>query len=84
MKVLDAENFHSGLARSITMLTRLDTEMKTIETSIQGLIQLEESLKGQGGNAIRTFYRDCHMPFLQFFIYLKTVFRKFFSKQKPR
>ncbi|MER2047353.1 MAG: LXG domain-containing protein [Solibacillus sp.] len=76
MKVLDAENFHSGLARSITMLTRLDTEMKTIETSIQGLIQLEESLKGQGGNAIRTFYRDCHMPFLQFFYLFKNSFQE--------
>lgn len=75
MKVLDARNFHEGVSRNMTMLTRLETEMKTIETAIEGLTQLEESLKGQGGNAIRAFYRDCHLPFLQFFICLKVVFK---------
>ncbi|SOC44189.1 WXG superfamily protein probably secreted by type VII secretion system [Ureibacillus acetophenoni] len=67
MKVLDTANFHDGLQRNLTMLTRLETEMKTIETAIQGLTQLENSLKGQCGNALRAFYRDCHLPFLQFF-----------------
>ncbi len=74
MKVLDAANFHDGLERNLNLLTRLETEMKTIETAIQGLIQLEESLKGQGGNAIRAFYRDCHLPFLQFFYLFKNSF----------
>lgn len=80
MKVLDAKNFHSGLAGNITMLTRLETEMKTIETTVQGLIQLEESLKGQGGNAIRAFYRDCHLPFLQFFYLFKVSFQDIFQQ----
>ena len=75
MKVLDARNFHEGLSRNMTMLTRLETEMKTIETAIEGLTQLEESLKGQGGNAIRAFYRDCHLPFLQFFYLFKSSFQ---------
>src|SRR4051794_30042197 len=82
MKVLDAQEFHNGLQRNLSMLTRLETEMKTIETAIQGLTQLEESLKGQGGNAIRAFYTDCHLPFLQFFYLLKTSFHDVLTQMK--
>src|SRR5699024_2154861 len=30
-------------------------------------ILLDEELKGQGGDAIRSYYRDCHLPFLEYF-----------------
>lgn len=43
------------------MLNRLGTEMKLIEQSIEGLVALEDSLKGEGGNAIRSFYEECHL-----------------------
>ena len=48
------------------MLDRLGNEMETIDRAVQGLVAMEDSLKGEGGNAIRTFYADCHLPFLQF------------------
>ncbi|MBO0587459.1 T7SS effector LXG polymorphic toxin [Sporosarcina sp. E16_8] len=34
---------------------------------------MEEQFKGAGGNAIRSFYQECHLPFLHFF--------KLFSQQ---
>ncbi len=67
MKVLDVGPLHDGLRRNITMLHRLDTEIQMIEQSIKKLVALEDSLKGEGGNAIRSFYEECHLPFLQFF-----------------
>lgn len=67
MKVLDAEELHAGLKRNMEMLHRLEVEMQRIKKAIKELTQLEESLKGQGGNAIRSFYEECHLPFLQFF-----------------
>lgn len=67
MKVLDAEELHAGLNRNMEMLHRLEVEMQRINKAIIELTQLEESLKGQGGNAIRSFYGECHLPFLQFF-----------------
>lgn len=67
MKVLDAEELHAGLKRNMEMLGRLEIEMQRIKKAIKELTQLEESLKGQGGNAIRSFYGECHLPFLQFF-----------------
>ena len=82
MKVLNVHPFQEGLQRNITMLGRLETEMGSIETSIAGLVALEDSLKGQGGNAIRAFYNDCHLPFLQFFSTFKTSFDSILTQMK--
>ncbi|MFJ7973566.1 T7SS effector LXG polymorphic toxin [Psychrobacillus sp. NPDC096389] len=43
------------------------SEVDSIYKSVLGLVDIEEQLKGAGGNAIRSFYRECHLPFLQFF-----------------
>jgi len=72
MKVVDVSPFHDGLRRNNTMLNRLENEMKAIETAVEGLVALEDSLKGQGGDAIRAFYAECHLPFLQFFMTFKS------------
>lgn len=74
MKVLDVNTFQEGLDRNLNRITRLESEMKQIETSIQGLTHLEESLKGQGGEALRGFYENCHLPFLAFFNTFKNSF----------
>ncbi|WP_166462381.1 ribonuclease YeeF family protein [Psychrobacillus vulpis] len=67
MKVLDVDLFQDGLQRNIAMLDRLRSEIETIHRSVEGLVQMEDQLKGEGGNAIRSFYGECHLPFLQFF-----------------
>ena len=74
MKILDVSPFHDGLQRNVNMLTRIEGEMKAIQTATLGLASMEDSLKGTGGNAIRAFYNDCHLPFLQFFFTFKTAF----------
>ena len=82
MKVLDVSPFEEGLQKNITMLSRLEGEMKAIETAVGGLVALDDSLKGQGGNAIRAFYNDCHMPFLQFFTTFKSSYDSVLSQMK--
>ncbi|GGA28775.1 ribonuclease YeeF family protein [Psychrobacillus lasiicapitis] len=67
MKVLDVDLFEDGLQRNIAMLDRLRSEVDSIYQSVLGLVDMEEQLKGAGGNTIRSFYRECHLPFLQFF-----------------
>ncbi|RKJ68627.1 hypothetical protein D7X33_24190, partial [Butyricicoccus sp. 1XD8-22] len=74
MKVLDVNTFQEGLERNLNRLTRLESEMKQIEITIQGLTNLEESLKGQGGEALRGYYENCHLPFLEFFNTFKASF----------
>ena len=56
------------------MLDRLGNEMESIHKSIEGLVAMEESLKGEGGNTIRAFYLDSHLPFLQFFKLFQSSF----------
>ena len=41
--------------------------MEAIHHAVKGLVQMEDQLKGAGGNAIRSFYEECHLPFLYFF-----------------
>lgn len=67
MKILDVDLFQDGLQRNITMLDRLSSETEAIHRSVEGLVQMEDQLKGAGGNSIRSFYEDCHLPFLHFF-----------------
>lgn len=65
MKVLDVDLFQDGLKRNITMLDRLENEVEAIHHAVEGLVAMDEELKGVGGDAIRAFYAECHLPVLQ-------------------
>lgn len=82
MKVLDVRPFQDGIQRNTDMLTRVEQEMQQIQKTISGLVAMEDHLKGQGGNAIRAFYNDCHIPFLQFFTIFQTGFKERLSQMK--
>jgi len=82
LKVLDVNEFQQGLERTVNQLTRLESEMKQIESAVQGLTQLEESLKGQGGEALRAYYESCHLPFLTFFNTFKNSFTSVLQEMK--
>ncbi|QNK88949.1 hypothetical protein H7992_04265 [Sporosarcina sp. resist] len=64
MKILAVDLFQDGLQCNITMLDRLSGEMEAIHHAVEGLVQMEEQFKGAGGNATRSFYQECHLPFL--------------------
>ncbi|QTD39543.1 ribonuclease YeeF family protein [Sporosarcina sp. Te-1] len=76
MKILSVSPFQEGLQRNITMLDRLSTEMETIDRAVRDLVEMEEQLKGMGGSAIRSFYRECHLPFLLFFRMFSNRFKQ--------
>ena len=68
MKILDVDLFQDGLKRNIAMLDRLESEIEAIQRTVEGLVGMEDELKGEGGNAIRAFYAECHLPLLQYFL----------------
>ncbi|MCM3087974.1 T7SS effector LXG polymorphic toxin [Bhargavaea ginsengi] len=72
--MLDVAPFEEGLARNKDTLSRLESEMTLIMDSVRELVQLNEALKGQGGDAIRRFYQECHLPFLEYFLLFKENF----------
>ncbi|MBO0589138.1 LXG domain-containing protein [Sporosarcina sp. E16_8] len=67
MKVLNVDLFQEGVQRNVAMHHRLKNEMESILNSVEALVALEDALKGEGGDAIRAFYAECHLPFLLFF-----------------
>ena len=79
MKILDVQPFHDGLQRNINMLNRLEGEISAIRTAVEGLVAMEETLKGAGGQAIRSFYNDAHLPFLHFFLTFEATFNTILS-----
>ncbi|QUG40140.1 HNH endonuclease [Psychrobacillus sp. INOP01] len=68
MKILDVDLFQDGLRRNIAMLDRLGSEVEAIHRAVEGLVAMEDKLKGEGGSALRAFYAECHLPLLQQFL----------------
>nr|WP_256371031.1 T7SS effector LXG polymorphic toxin [Psychrobacillus sp. OK028] len=52
----------------MAMLDRLGNEVEAIHRAVEGLVGIEDELKGEGGSAIRAFYAECHLPLLQQFL----------------
>ena len=67
MKTLEVVSFLSGIELTLKHLEAQESEIKNIDSAVLEFINLEESLKGNGGLAIRSFYQDCHVPFLKFY-----------------
>ncbi|MBD7939674.1 MULTISPECIES: T7SS effector LXG polymorphic toxin [Cytobacillus] len=64
MKVLDADELQSGINNTQNGLKHLSNQLETLEMSILSISSLESELRGEGGNSIRAFYKDVHLPFL--------------------
>ncbi|MGE6630415.1 T7SS effector LXG polymorphic toxin [Bacillus sp. NPDC077027] len=67
MKTLDAFALTNGIDRTLDELKQQLHDIKALEKQIKRIIALDEALKGEGGQAIRAFYEECHIPFLQYF-----------------
>ncbi|MDX2364806.1 T7SS effector LXG polymorphic toxin [Bacillus altitudinis] len=67
MKTLDVQALHHGIDQTLTQLKQQSQHIKSLENQINRIISLDGALKGEAGEAIRAFYAECHIPFLQFF-----------------
>ncbi len=47
-------------------LDTLNAQIKQIQHAVDNLVNLNDSFKGQGAQAIRSFYQECHAPLLLF------------------
>ncbi|QHA35179.1 hypothetical protein D5E69_04680 [Rossellomorea marisflavi] len=65
MKILDVDGFQKGITEIEETLSSQKKQVKQIEKTIQGVTDLEEAIKGKGGNAIRDFYRSKHLPLIE-------------------
>ncbi|WP_226682839.1 ribonuclease YeeF family protein [Sutcliffiella horikoshii] len=67
MKILEVESLQMELQSMLEKLELQKEEVEKIHNDVMGIVNLEDSLKGQGGQAIRAFYQDCHIPFLTYY-----------------
>lgn len=67
MKVLDVADFQQGIEETLGQLKTLKNQLNHVQKSVEGVAGLDDALKGETGQAIRSFYRECHLPFLKFF-----------------
>ncbi|MEC1549733.1 T7SS effector LXG polymorphic toxin [Bacillus rugosus] len=67
MKTLDVHALHEGIQHTIEKLDKQKRQLEKLEKSVEHLAGMKDALKGKGGDAIRTFYEECHKPFLLFF-----------------
>lgn len=74
VKVLDVQPFQEGLQRNIETLEGIAQLMQAIEKVMTELVSMNDTWKGEGGDAIRAFYQECHLPFLKFFSVFKNNF----------
>ncbi|RDE21869.1 hypothetical protein DV712_17485 [Parageobacillus thermoglucosidasius] len=82
MKVLDVQGLHEAIDKIISELQRKNAQMKNIRQSIQQFISLEGSLKGKGGEAIRNYYEDVHIPFLTYWEMFSEEFEAVLKQMK--
>ena len=77
MKVLDVADLHNGIDQIQQSLKTQYSEVSQIEAAVKEFIALEEEFKGKGGEAIRTFYEEIHIPLL-------TVYKAFIQDYESR
>ncbi|WP_223837357.1 ribonuclease YeeF family protein [Bacillus swezeyi] len=67
MKTLDVQALHNAIDQTLEQLKQQSDEIAKVKKAVEGLVSLDDALKGKGGEAIRSFYDECHTPFLKFF-----------------
>jgi toxin YxiD len=66
IKVLDVHALHNGIDQILEKLESQQIQIKGIESKVNEIVSLD-SFSGKGGKAIRSFYQECHIPFLVFY-----------------
>lgn len=82
MKVLDAESLHKGIDDIKNEIPDFQQQISAIQQAVNGVVSLNDALKGKGGEAIRTFYEQCHQPFLIYMQHFLTDYEKLLDEVK--
>ncbi|MEN1970026.1 LXG domain-containing protein [Lentibacillus sp. N15] len=64
MKTLDVASLHDVIEATKKEITNVTDKLTDVQTGVQGIIDLQYSLKGKTGDSIRSFYESIHEPFL--------------------
>lgn len=57
---------HEGINHTVNQIDTVQDQIETIRKSMGDLTALHDDLIGEGGEALRAFFEECHQPFLIF------------------
>lgn len=77
MKTLDVQTFQNGFDKTLSELKNQKDDISKVKQSVKGITSLDDALKGSGGEAIRSFYEECHTTFLLFMNLLSQTIKEF-------
>ncbi len=66
MKTLDAQSLHQGVEHTRSAVANIRSQTTELRSAIESFISSGTSFNGQGGKAVRSFYQECHLPFLTY------------------
>ncbi|MEN1968807.1 LXG domain-containing protein [Lentibacillus sp. N15] len=66
MKVLHVGGLLKGIRNTKDRLYRLEDQVKQLQERVKAVVMLDDSFRGKGAQAIRSFYEELHLPFLLF------------------
>src|SRR5699024_2991668 len=64
LKLLDVEPIQSGIDHTVKDIETFYDQIGNVQRAVRDFHSLDDAMDGEGGEAIRAFYRDCHEPFL--------------------
>ncbi|RID84048.1 hypothetical protein D1953_14470 [Peribacillus asahii] len=67
MKVLDVESLVSGMEATVKGIDDQQENITQLSKDVNDVISLGEAFSGKGAEAIKSFYQDCHVPFLLYY-----------------
>src|SRR5699024_4128374 len=66
MKTLEVNSLLQGLENTFNDIENKQEQVTTVQQAITGFTSLENDLKGSAGTSLRSFYNNCHQPFLEY------------------
>lgn len=67
MKVLNSQNLHQAIEDLNNKVKSQMEQIETLKNAVLDFSNLDDAFAGHGGTAIRSFYKDWHVPFLSFY-----------------
>ncbi|SFC27332.1 LXG domain of WXG superfamily protein [Bacillus sp. OV322] len=67
MKILDVSSLQAGIEKIEKSLSSQIGEIEQLNISVMDFLTEKDSFSGKGGDAIRSFYEECHLPFLNYY-----------------
>ncbi|MBM7703282.1 LXG domain-containing protein [Metabacillus iocasae] len=67
MKVLKVRELTTNLNDSMKAIHSYQTQLDNVITNVNEFLSLEDAFQGKGADALKSFFQECHVPFLTYY-----------------